>query len=171
MEFKERIVRASKYYTTFEALTNAGIDIPDADTSYQIKCPFHGADNRPSARYYAASDGNSSHFYCFKCRFRLTGPEILSKAEGRPLESVLRSIEIKHNLPLDKPIDIEEKVEDISSLIEYCENKIKRCKKRMSFEAFLECHDRLNDAYEKNTRKAFMEASAFMDRMLNVDEL
>lgn len=171
MEFKERVSRASKFLSTFDALVRAGVEIPDEETSYQVKCPFHGADNRPSARYYASSDGNSAHFYCFKCRLRLTGPEILAKVEGKSLESVLRSIEIKHNLPLEKPIEIEVKEVDLTKLIDYCESKIKRCRKRMSLESFLECHDKLNDAYEQNSRDAFMSVSAFMDRMLNVDEL
>lgn len=171
MEFKDRIFRASRYHSTFEALSKAGVEIPDPDTSYQIKCPFHGTDNRPSARYYASSEGNASHFYCFKCRFRLMGPEITAKHENRSLESLLRSIEIKYNLPLDVKEEEESTKVDLTKLAEYCEAKLKRCRKKMSFEAFLECMELLEGAYVAGTLKAYQEASLMIDRNLNVDQL
>jgi len=168
MELKRRIFRASRYVDTFSVLKELGIDIPDADSSYQIKCPFHGADNKPSARYYAAAESDPAHFYCFKCRIRMIGPELKAKQRRESVETIVREIELRYNLPLEEISEDSQEL-DISKFIFYCERKIRRLRSSMSLEDFLECVDTLDDAYKQNTLEAFKRASDFMDRMKNVD--
>ena len=57
---KEQILQ---YVTLRQILTGQGI-IGGIDDQEQIHCPFHGADQKKSARYYGRTDS----FYCWVCR-------------------------------------------------------------------------------------------------------
>ena len=62
---------------------------------FQLRCPFHGADNKPSAHIY-----NGKTFTCFTCeRKNYDVINFVQEREGiEKFGSVLRHIELKYNL-------------------------------------------------------------------------
>lgn len=62
---------------------------------FQMRCPFHGRDNTPSAHVYP--DG---HFHCFACHRHLDVIGFVQERESIALfNNVLRHIEQRYNLP------------------------------------------------------------------------
>ena len=52
-----------------DVLRHGGVDL-QGDGEEQFSCPFHGADNKPSARVYPESARSHSHAWCFVCQER-----------------------------------------------------------------------------------------------------
>jgi len=51
---------------------------PIGASEVQCKCPFHGEDNKPSARFYR----NTNAFYCFKCKKAWNPVSYIMEKEG-----------------------------------------------------------------------------------------
>lgn len=53
-----------------DVLRHNGINlaVTSDDKEEQIPCPFHGADNKPSARVFPETDDRASHVWCFVCQ-------------------------------------------------------------------------------------------------------
>lgn len=102
---KRRIKVVLEHYGVFDALTEIGVELQDRDTSMQIKCPWHGADDNPSARYYSGPD---SRFHCFTCKLHLNGIDILAKSRGIEFMRALSELEHRFNIkvPRQPKIDI-----------------------------------------------------------------
>ena len=70
-------------YSVFDCLIEKGIEeVPDASTPTQMACMFHGADNRPSARYYPREGGRSDRIRCFKCSETWDAVSLYAKFRG-----------------------------------------------------------------------------------------
>jgi len=55
--------------SAYDILRHNGIDIPGTDDrEAQFPCPFHGADNKPSARIFPEDGDKPSHVWCFVCQ-------------------------------------------------------------------------------------------------------
>ena len=54
----------------------------------QLSCPFHGADNKKSARYYAETDS----MYCWVCRIRWDLFRYVSQSTGMGFSEVLNKL-------------------------------------------------------------------------------
>lgn len=145
-----RVLEVGKYYSAHTALIEHGIEIPDEFTSTQILCPFHGDKNKPSARYYAASGNNKSHFYCFKCKDRLDGIGLHSRFNSKRYYESLSILEKRYGIKVPKKptinqIPIFDKSSDYKSQawgdvprhIEILENKLLRNRSRATLQEYV----------------------------------
>jgi len=67
--FQDRIAKIHQAITAADVLARHGVSLKKhGGQEEQISCPFHGTDNRPSARYYPETSTKPSHVWCFVCR-------------------------------------------------------------------------------------------------------
>lgn len=66
--FEARKSAIRQTVSAYDVLGRHGVHLrKGGNQDEQFSCPFHGADNRPSARYYPDSVTSKSHVWCFKC--------------------------------------------------------------------------------------------------------
>lgn len=54
-----------------DVLSRHGVSLKyHGDREEQFSCPFHGADNKPSVKYFIEENGEPSHVWCFVCQER-----------------------------------------------------------------------------------------------------
>jgi len=72
---RQRIDVIHGVLTAYDVLRGHGISLQQGgdDLEEQIQCPFHGADNKPSARIYPASTERHSHVWCYVCQKQWDG--------------------------------------------------------------------------------------------------
>lgn len=92
---RDRIKAVSERFTAYEALTEIGVELIDKETELQIRCPWHGPDNKPSARYYAGQD---PHFHCYTCKLHLDGIAIYAKQRGMEFMRALSELERRFSI-------------------------------------------------------------------------
>ena len=81
---------------------------------FQMRCPFHGKDNAPSAHVY--SEG---HFHCFACHRHYDVISFFQEKEHiEKLPNALRALEQKYNIPKTEENEESEKVDIFSDEIE-----------------------------------------------------
>jgi DNA primase len=80
-------------------MLEAGIELIDKDTELQIRCPWHGPDNTPSARYYAGQD---PHFHCFTCKLHMRGIDIFGKLHNLKFMGALSELERRFNIKVPR---------------------------------------------------------------------
>jgi len=68
--FRQRVGAIHETVSVYDALRHHGVDLQQAtdDREEQFSCPFHGEDNKPSARVYPTRDDSHSHAWCFVCQ-------------------------------------------------------------------------------------------------------
>jgi hypothetical protein len=66
---RQRVEDIHQRVTAHDILRHGGVSLR-GNGEEQISCPFHGADNRPSARIYPEDARNRSHVWCFVCQER-----------------------------------------------------------------------------------------------------
>jgi hypothetical protein len=68
--YQERVANIHSRVTAYDILRSNGIKLKQTSDNRpeQIACPFHGADEHPSARVHPEEGGKSSHVYCFVCK-------------------------------------------------------------------------------------------------------
>jgi|SRR5688572_7968383 hypothetical protein len=68
--FRQRIAAIHERVSAYDVLRANGVELQSSgeDREEQFSCPFHGADNKPSARVYPGREGNPSHAWCFVCQ-------------------------------------------------------------------------------------------------------
>lgn len=68
--FRQRIAAIHERITAYDVLRRHGVELSQSgdDREEQFSCPFHGADNKPSARVYPSRDDSPSHAWCFVCQ-------------------------------------------------------------------------------------------------------
>jgi hypothetical protein len=92
-----------KAYTAYDALVENGIDsVPDQTTPTQISCPFHGKDNRPSARYYPASGSHSDYVRCYTCKENWDSINLLAKFRGLRFMQALSDLERRYGIKIQR---------------------------------------------------------------------
>jgi len=119
-----RIMAVRERFSAYDALMERGVDsIPDDTTPTQIQCPFHGADNRPSARYYPRSGGKHDYVRCFKCRENWDSISLLSKYQGLRFMDALVALERRFHIQIPKRPEGPEIVEPAERGSQYVSDK------------------------------------------------
>jgi hypothetical protein len=162
---KKRIELIHNRVTAYDVLARNGIELRFNGTrEEQISCPFHGADKKPSCRFYPESVKGSSHMWCFVCQepgWDCIGLwKKFTNFEGR-FTGLLRDIEKSYGITPPEPPAFggsyeEEAIHDESSdevrkLFEVCERRLlsaKRCFELRPYLTLGSALDRL--AYELN---------------------
>lgn len=154
-KFKEwisrRVSAVDEVYSAFECLMEAGIDLIDKGTDFQISCPLpsHGPDNRPSARYYGS--GSYPHFYCFKCKLNANGVNLYATLKGLRFMQALQDLERRFNIKIPKKPDTPEITEptdrrsnymsdrwsDIPSMLKIAETSLLRLRNKCTLPDYI----------------------------------
>lgn len=68
--YKQRATTIRQRVSAYEILRRNGVRLKQVSDSRaeQIQCPFHGKDDKPSARVYPDSADRSSHVWCYVCQ-------------------------------------------------------------------------------------------------------
>jgi hypothetical protein len=74
----------------------------------QLRCPFHGKDNKPSARLYKATNT----CYCWVCQKRWNGIDFIKEKEGFSYGAALSYIIKKFNIDISAIPDMPEKADN-----------------------------------------------------------
>jgi len=92
---KARANAVRAVYSTFDCLNENGHgeEIPDETTPVQIQCAFHGADRKPSARYYPRSGTRHDYVRCYKCRENWDSINLYAKFRGARFMDALAELE------------------------------------------------------------------------------
>lgn len=92
---RRRVDAVRKAYTAFDAMTEHGHGdaIPDPDTPSQLSCPYHGPDNRPSARFYPKMGGDHDYVHCYFCKESWDSINLFMKFRGLPFIDALKDLE------------------------------------------------------------------------------
>jgi hypothetical protein len=133
----------------------------------QLSCPFHGTDNRPSARYFP--DGESpAHIWCYVCKERwdsITLWRKFNQFEG-PFTRLLFDIERAFGIDTPEAPTQDEGFEDdgpdaeVLQLMEICERRLRGARASFDLRAFLTVGsilDRLS--YRLETQKITVKAA------------
>jgi len=139
---RTRVTAVLDAYSAFEALTENGVELVDKDTDLQIRCPWHGADNKPSGRYYSRP---YPHFHCYTCKLHLNGIDVYAKFRGmefmRALSELERRFSIKIprrpevsvGLPMDRSGAYESEAwADVPRVLVMLETKLSRLRDRVA---------------------------------------
>ena len=143
--FKQRKQQILDSVTAADILERNGVALDKKGLRpEQISCPFHGKDNRPSARYFPADPKSASHVYCFFCKQRWDAIGLWRKFNGdQEYKAALGSIERAFGLkPPEEPKRVEKVVvpEDmkvVESLLKTCERRLKQDKLDIPIESHL----------------------------------
>lgn len=68
--YRQRIAAIHDRVTAYDVLRAIGVELRQStdDRQEQFSCPFHGADNKPSARVYPEDTNSKSHAWCYVCQ-------------------------------------------------------------------------------------------------------
>lgn len=101
---KERTKAVLERYSAYQVLHDMGHGeiVPDRGTATQISCLFHGADARPSARYYPSEGGKNDHVYCFKCKEQWNAVALHAKLNNVPFMGALMELERRFGIKASK---------------------------------------------------------------------
>lgn len=90
--------------TAHEVLRQFGVKLRyhGSEHEEQFSCPFHGKDNKPSARVFPARDGKPSGVWCFVCQERWDSIALWRKFtdESLPFRQTLASMERDYGIPV-----------------------------------------------------------------------
>lgn len=171
-----RVAAVRETYSAFSCLTEKGIELPDESTPFQVSCPFHGADNRPSARYYPREGGKHDYLRCFKCRENWDCINLLAKFNGLRFMDALQDLERRFHIKIPKKPDAPEIVEpterdsnyvsdqwqDVPRMLKLLEGKLARVKPKCSLTDYVKfC--RVLDAVEWDFNKVNKSTPAMAD--------
>lgn len=90
-----RAARVRRKVDLGHLLRSYGYDVyPDAEREQQFRCDLHGSDNKPSARFYPATNST----YCWVCQ-KSRGPlDYVMEKEGIEMRPALDLLEAKYDL-------------------------------------------------------------------------
>jgi hypothetical protein len=150
---KQRSDAVRDVYTAFDCLqeNGHGEHLSDDITATQISCPFHGADRRPSARYYPASSRGSSSVRCFKCQESWDSINLYAKFKNLRYMDALSSLEKRFRIKIPRRPDstvlpdvvtkgnhyVSEKWGDVPTVLTLLEKKLVRVKPKSGFNDYV----------------------------------
>lgn len=80
---QNRVTEIHRHLSAFDVLRRHGVELrSSSDREEQFSCPFHGSDNKPSARIYPESTRGPSHAWCFVCQERWDAISLWRKFNG-----------------------------------------------------------------------------------------
>jgi len=122
---KQRANAVRDAYTTYSCINEFGHGemLIDESTPIQVACFFHGADNRPSARYYPRSGGRSDYVRCFKCQENWDSINLYAKFRGLRFMDALADLEKRFRIKIPRRPEGPEIVEPSERKSEYVSDK------------------------------------------------
>jgi hypothetical protein len=97
-----RVAEVGRAYTAYQALTEAGVEIPDEASSFSVFCPFHDNKRTAAARYYASSGRAPPHFWCWVCKLRLEGVGLYARLKGVGFMEGLTALERRFRISVPR---------------------------------------------------------------------
>lgn len=139
--YAQRAQQILRMVSAYDVLRANGVELSGSEAKEeQFRCPFHGVDNKPSARIYPESATGPSHAWCFVCQEkRWDAIGLWRKFNGgdeTPFGRVLAQMEKAYNLPpIEMPRELggagvvdNSEMEAFETLFTACENRLKRAK-------------------------------------------
>lgn len=145
----QRVETIHRNITIYDVLNRNGVKLRNSDREEQFSCPFHGSDNKPSARAYPTNARRHSHVWCFVCNESWDSIKLWKKFQGHSDEvkfgRLLREIESAFGIiPPDMPEDSTEYVQEedpafiaVQVLMTACEHLLQRNRKKFDMQSFL----------------------------------
>jgi hypothetical protein len=157
----QRVETIHNKVTAHDVLRNGGVELGSTDGEEQFQCPFHGQDNKPSARVYPSNGEKRSHAWCFVCQERWDMLALWKKfnsAEEMSFSAVVTSIEKEYGItPPEMPQEAtyrgpreDPALDRFNALYKACENRL-----RSSREAY----------YKLKDLNGFLSAGSVLDRL------
>ena len=112
----------------------------------QISCPFHGKDNRPSAKYFPEEAGGRSHVWCFVCRENWDAIGLWKKFTGSErFSDVLRQLEQAFGLTAPEPpttrirerAEVNPLADESRQLLNLCESRLREHRRAFEMRSHL----------------------------------
>lgn len=148
---RQRSATVKQNVSAHDVLRHFGVSLKFGGSEHeeQLSCPFHGKDNKPSARVYPDAPRSSSHVWCFTCQkswdvfglwrnFMGHGDEVRFGTVVFELEKAFGII------PPDAPELINPKdtgpseaEKDVDRLFEVCENRLREAKPKYELDKYL----------------------------------
>jgi hypothetical protein len=149
-----RVEEIHRTVTTYDVLKRFGVSLRYGDgRREQFPCPFHGSDNKPSARVYPTSERVPSHAWCFVCQERwdvITLWKKFTNFEGR-FSRLLAEIEKTYGIKVPEAPPAAKDLSDTA--------------KRELDELFEICERRMRASKRAFTRKGFLTVGSILDRL------
>jgi hypothetical protein len=188
---RRRVSAVLKVYTAYDALTEHGHEIPDRHGDFQLSCPMHGPDTRPSARYYGA--GPTPHFHCFTCKIHENGVGLYARFKGIKFMQALSDLEKRFSIKTpQKPESVgikdpaergqhyqSEAWQDVPRMLLLLEKKLNRLRDKIAlvdFVKFCTVLDRVQWDLDHNGNKptpemveVLVKVRDFMDQSMNIN--
>jgi len=148
---KERLSTLREAVTAHDVLRYFGVSLKHDGSSQeeQISCPFHGKDNRPSARVYPPTGPSPSGLYCWTCQKRWDIVGIWKMFHGddkmkftvalRGLESAFGIIapDVPEFYDEDEKEDTSQRFEEVQRLLQVCENRLLESRSSFDMHGYL----------------------------------
>lgn len=143
-----RIETIHRAVTAHDVLRRNGVKLRYGDRVEQISCPFHGRDNKPSARVYPESSKGPSGVWCFVCQERWDAIGLWRKFgdfTGK-FTALLRDIEQAHGIvPPESPrehfAEYEQPedyaLDEVKHLLSICDRRLTLARKAFDLEGFM----------------------------------
>lgn len=141
---KRRVQAVKEAYSTYDCLTENGVELIDGGTNLQISCPFHN-DKTPSARYYGAD--SDPHFHCWTCKLHLDSLNLYMKFKDLEFKDALSQLERRFGISVPQRPDPPQLDElnkeapdgwgDVPRLLEILERKLMRLRDRVPLTDFV----------------------------------
>jgi hypothetical protein len=163
---QRRVAAVRESYSAYTCLSEKGIELPDESTPFQVSCPFHGADNTPSARYYPREGGKHDYLRCFKCRENWDCINLIAKFQGLRFMDALQNLERRFRIKIPQRPEAPEIVEptdrsssyvsdqwnDVPRMLKLLDGKLARIKSKCGLPDYIKfC--RVMDAVEWDFNK------------------
>ena len=147
---KQRVSVLHNRVTADDVLARNGISLRyNGSKEEQLSCPFHGQDNKPSARFYPESVKGPSHVWCFVCQEKGWDCIGLWKKftgfEGR-FTGLLRDLERSYGITPPEPPRFgtyeadevqDEAVDEVKKLFGVCERRLRSAKRCFDMRPYL----------------------------------
>jgi len=132
------------------------------DREEQFSCPFHGQDNKPSARVYTAKADSRSHVWCFVCQQPWDAISLWKKFSGEEKKHNQILIEMERHLGIKTP-EVPEGVHAVAQVDDT---------DKTSYAIFLDlCEHRLKEAREnylaQDDMNGFLIAGSILDKLIS----
>jgi hypothetical protein len=148
---QRRVAAVREVYSAYQCLTEHGIELPDEHTAFQVSCPFHGPDARPSARFYPPEGGHPDKLRCFFCRENWDCINLLAKFKGLRFMDALADLERRFHLKIPRrpeapeivePVDrdshyVSDQWKDVPRMLTVLDAKLLRIKRKCSLSDYV----------------------------------
>jgi len=144
--FKARVANIHSHISAADVLSRNGVSLrKSGGQEEQISCPFHGADKRPSARYFPEHGDSLSHVWCFVCHKRWDAVGLWKQFTNETkfstllftLEKAFGITAPEYNIAPSHEDEYDPLKEEVERLLEACENRLREYKGSFDMPAHL----------------------------------